>query len=248
MKLLYILLIFLQIGIYQPAEQPTYEFKSVSGIQSTEQTSGNKPSGPRKVSGLGWLDWYVWGQYNGVPKDASNEDMYAYYQYVRNGGTKTWEEFFTPIGDISFVLLLMFVAIYIVFKKCRYSDYYIYITQKFIFFLKKNTKNMVVLDKNATKITLNRHFLYDCVKIELYNKFTKKTLVLDNLRDVSESEYFYEFEGLDLSSLTDGQYTISLYDDESKLIEQLLGVCGDYNKQITAYQKQNKERKVYEKS
>ena len=107
---------------------------------------------------------------------------------------------------------------------------------------------MVVLDKNATKITLNRHFSYDCVKIALYNKFTQKTLILDNVQDVSDSEYFYEFEGLDLSSLTDGQYTISLYNEDTFLIEQMLGVCGNYDKQITAYQKQNKERKVYEKS
>lgn len=107
---------------------------------------------------------------------------------------------------------------------------------------------MVVLDKNATKITLNRHFSYECVKISLYNKFTKKTLILDNLSNVSDSEYFYEFEGLDLSSLTDGQYTIFLYNEDNFLIEQMLGVCGNYDKTITAYQKQNKERKVYEKS
>ena len=107
---------------------------------------------------------------------------------------------------------------------------------------------MVVLDKNATKITINRHFSYDCVKIEIYNKFTKKTLILDGLTNISYSEYFYEFEGLDLSSLMDGQYTISLYNENSELIEQMLGVCGNYDKQTTSYQKQNKERKVYEKS
>ena len=107
---------------------------------------------------------------------------------------------------------------------------------------------MVVLDKNATKITINRHFSYDCVKIEIYNKFTKKTLILDGLTNISDSEYFYEFEGLDLSSLMDGQYTIFLYNEENFLIEQMLGVCGNYDKQTTSYQKQNKERKVYEKS
>lgn len=145
-----------------------------------------------------------------------------------------------------FYFVLLYQISNIKFNNFSNSVYYIYNTKIYIFL--KTKKNMVVLDKNSTKITINRHFSYDCVKISLYNKFTKKTLILDNLEDVSDSEYFYEFEGLDLSSLIDGQYTISLYNKDSEIIEKMLGVCGNYDKQTTAYQKQNKERKVYEKS
>lgn len=129
MKLLYIILILLQIGSFQPAMSPTYEFKSVNGLQYTEQNTedsnpgGFRPSGPKKVSGLGWLDWYVWGQYNGVPVDASNEDMYVYYQYIRNGGTLSWSDWYyqqnnpLPIGDAPFLLLGVLCTAYIVFKR-----------------------------------------------------------------------------------------------------------------------------------
>ena len=66
--------------------------------------------------------------------------------------------------------------------------------------------------------------------------------------DTSDSSYFYVFEGLDLSSLLDGEYSIVLFDEDDAVIEELLGVCGDYKKVITQYQKQNNTRKVYERN
>ena len=107
---------------------------------------------------------------------------------------------------------------------------------------------MVFLDKNIGKLTINRHFSENCVKIEITNKFTKDTLTFDELVDTSDSSYFYVFEGLDLSSLLDGEYSIVLFDEDNAVIEELLGVCGDYKKARTQYQKQNNTRKVYERN
>ena len=107
---------------------------------------------------------------------------------------------------------------------------------------------MVFFDKNSGKLTINRHFYENCVKIEITNKFTKDTLTLDGLVDTSDSSYFYVFEGLDLSSLLDGEYSIILFNEDDVVIEELLGVCGDYKKVRTQYQKQNNTRKVYERN
>lgn len=107
---------------------------------------------------------------------------------------------------------------------------------------------MVFLDKNNEKLTINRHFSENCTKIQIINKFTNDILELDDLQDTSDSEYFYVFEDLDLSELLDGEYAIVLFNEEDNVIEELLGVCGDYNKTRTSYQKQNNTRKVYERN
>lgn len=107
---------------------------------------------------------------------------------------------------------------------------------------------MVFLDKNSEKLTINRHFSENCVKIQITNKFTNDIIELDDLQDISDSEYFYVFDNLDLSSLLDGEYSIVLFDEDNTVIEELLGVCGDYKKVRTQYQKQNNTRKVYERN
>lgn len=125
MKLLCIILLILQINLAQP---PAYEFKSVSGLPQTEQVeTGYRPDGPRKVSGLGWLDWYAWGQYNGVPRDASNEDMYAYYKYRRNGGALSWNDWYNshnvPVGDSPIGLVLLLGAGYVILTRAKNPKY-----------------------------------------------------------------------------------------------------------------------------
>lgn len=106
---------------------------------------------------------------------------------------------------------------------------------------------MVFLDKNSQKITLNRHFQEICDKVTLTNRFTREVFTLSDLNDSSDSEYFYVFEDVDLSALVDGEYTIALYNSEDELIEEMLGVCGDYKRNVTEYQKQNNTRIVYER-
>lgn len=95
------LLLILQLNV-TPIQQPeynypTYEFRSTSSYKNyktntlvplntvnnkTYNPTTNNKSGIRKVSGIGgWIDWLTWGQFNGVPSSATNEDMYAYYDY-----------------------------------------------------------------------------------------------------------------------------------------------------------------------
>ena len=68
--------------------QPQYNFKTTSKyIQDLPATPKyesniNYNQDPLKVSGAGWIDWYVWGYWNGVPSSVSNEDMYGYYYYI----------------------------------------------------------------------------------------------------------------------------------------------------------------------
>ena len=115
---------------------PEYQFKSTSGyLEHTQtqfiiednsfisQTNQNKP-GPKKVSGIdGWLFWLLWGRANGVPSDATNNDLYDYYDYVQSGGILSYKDWWnnkynpTPIGDINLLLLLIFSGIYIMIKR-----------------------------------------------------------------------------------------------------------------------------------
>lgn len=105
---------------------------------------------------------------------------------------------------------------------------------------------MVFLDKNNGKLILNRHFSTDCSTLQIVNNFSNKLFTFDNLVDTSDSSYFYEFS-LDLSGLADGEYTIRLLDEDDSTIEEMIGVCGDYQTSRTSYQRQNNERKVYER-
>lgn len=126
MVLLYIMLVF------TPVSQPEYNFKSTSGYFISTQTTPNdkdnnlyssasfKPPGPKKVSGIdGWITWITWGQFNGVPSSASNEDMYGYYYYVQAGGTLSFNDWLNsqavPIGEP--ICLLLIIATYILMKK-----------------------------------------------------------------------------------------------------------------------------------
>lgn len=137
MKILLILTVLLQISTYNPE----YQFKSTSiynqkdnnNIQTespiyNKEYSNNK-SGPRKVSGLdGWLFWLAWGNGAGVPSNASNEELFGYYNYVQNGGTLSyndwWNQTYNPlsIGD-GIIMLCLCVLFYLFMKHITYKQY-----------------------------------------------------------------------------------------------------------------------------
>lgn len=97
---------------------------------------------------------------------------------------------------------------------------------------------MVNLDKNESKLLINRHFDANCTKVVLINKLTRDELQLENLVDQSDSDFFYEFNNVDLSSLTDGEYIVALSDENDEPIETMLGVCGDFERSVTTYIKE----------
>ncbi len=105
---------------------------------------------------------------------------------------------------------------------------------------------MVFFDKNSEKIVINRHFGVKCDSLQLINNLTKEVFTFIDLTDISESSFFYEF-ALDLSALIVGEYTIKLIDEDGNLIEEMLGVCGDYKSPKGSYQRINNTRKVYER-
>lgn len=124
-----ILLIILLQAVY-----PQYEFKSTSGYLNHTQTTSNIQDNnsyqtrPKKVSGTGWIDYYVWGYWNGVPSSASNEEMYAYYQYIQNGGTLSYNDWWNqnynvPLGN-PIIPLLMFIFPYILYKSKKLKRSY----------------------------------------------------------------------------------------------------------------------------
>lgn len=105
---------------------------------------------------------------------------------------------------------------------------------------------MVFLDKNSEKTVITRHFPTDCVSLQLINNLTRQAFEYSNLEDTSTSIFFYEF-ALDLSALLDGEYTVMLFDEDGNVIEELMGVCGDYQVTKVSYERQNNTRKVYER-
>lgn len=105
---------------------------------------------------------------------------------------------------------------------------------------------MVFLDKNSEKTVINRHFEVNCNSLQLINNWSGEVFTFGDLIDLSKSSFFYEF-ALDLSKLSDGEYTIKLIDEGGNIIETMIGVCGDYEKERKKYQPTNNTRKVYER-
>lgn len=106
---------------------------------------------------------------------------------------------------------------------------------------------MIILDKNATKLTLNKHFLKDCIKIKLINVLSNQTYTYIDLIDSSESNFFYILSPVDFSDLEQGTYKIELYDVDDNLIETQLGCCGEYALENKQYDKKIK-RTIYERN
>lgn len=105
---------------------------------------------------------------------------------------------------------------------------------------------MVFLDKNSEKTVITRHFPMNCVSLRLINNLTRQTFEYSNLEDTSTSIFFYEF-ALDLSALLDGEYTVILLGESGTIIEELMGICGNYQVSKVNYERQNNTRKVYER-
>lgn len=122
-----LLLILLQVSA------PQYQFKSTSsykmpsaGIELSQETPNNPDNnanrpGPKRVSGIdGWAWWILWGAQNGVPSDATNAQMYEYYDYVQAGGTMSYQQWYdqrynVPLKDGTLVLCLC--ALFYIFLK-----------------------------------------------------------------------------------------------------------------------------------
>lgn len=110
---------------------PQYEFKSTSPYkpitnryEMTQETpnnpnnNANRP-GPKKVSGIDGLAWWIlWGSVNGVPSSATNEQMYAYYNYIQNGGTLSYNDWLNsqsvPIQEPDVTLVLCLALLYLI--------------------------------------------------------------------------------------------------------------------------------------
>lgn len=59
--------------------------------------------------------------------------------------------------------------------------------------------------------------------IVIVNNITKNTVSQsENLINDSSSDYYYSFSGFDTSNLTDGEYTISLFEDNNLVFDGLL--------------------------
>ena len=97
---------------------------------------------------------------------------------------------------------------------------------------------MVDLDKNETKLRINRHFSTDCASIKLINTLSKKEWTFDSLVNESESDFFYLLSPVDLTNIPDGSYRIELYDEDGTVFDAFLGECGDYKKTRTEYSKE----------
>jgi len=93
--------------------------------------SSGEPSGrggPRKISFGGYTFWILWGSSHGVPSDASNEDMYNYYDAWEKNNNLTWTEWYNqkyhpvPIGDGLVPLSLLCLG-YILYR--RRSNFFV---------------------------------------------------------------------------------------------------------------------------
>lgn len=113
-------------------ENTIYTEKPIYTTEEAEESNNNKRTGPRKVSGIdGWLTWLMWGADNGVPSNASNQDMYDYYNYIQNGGNMNYNDWWNnkynsmPVGDI--YVLMLFILVYIGIKKLNDRSTFVFL-------------------------------------------------------------------------------------------------------------------------
>lgn len=91
-----------------------------------------------------------------------------------------------------------------------------------------------------TSLNIPRYTLDDAEEhqytIEIVNNITKNSLYQsENLVNDSSSEYYYSFLGLDTSSLSDGEYTLSLFEDETLVYEGILSYRNAAKTDVSVY-------------
>lgn len=82
--------------------------------------------------------------------------------------------------------------------------------------------------------------------IEIKNNITNDIVSQnENLVNGSSSPYYYEISGLDTSSLTDGEYTLNLYDNDALVWNGVLSYRDSAPSTVSVYENPTKY-KVYE--
>lgn len=77
------------------------------------------------------------------------------------------------------------------------------------------------------------------MQLKLEHTTTNFTQYWDNIDDISTNSFFYEFL-IDTSQLQDGEYLLSLYDDDNiKLCDTLVKI-GEYQSTKITYNKKKK--------
>lgn len=106
---------------------------------------------------------------------------------------------------------------------------------------------MIYIQKDANSIQIPRHINSISIEFDLaiFNKMKFKTEYFERLKNQSNLDLMYEFEGLDFERLDNGEYIYFLYGlpiaegEETEMLETGLLQIGEYkntNKQYEAAQ------------
>lgn len=107
---------------------------------------------------------------------------------------------------------------------------------------------MIYINKDTNILQIPRHNrnVQSIYNLILVNNYSKDNNLYQNLEDVSQNKYFYEFN-IDCSQLIDGEYTYKLLNNDDTEYEHGLLVCGELNNINITYNKNN-DNKVYERN
>lgn len=97
---------------------------------------------------------------------------------------------------------------------------------------------MVYLNEASDKITLPRYFEVNGeYTLILTNNLDKKVYTFDDLKDVSDLDYYYMFE-ISVSDMPTGEYNMTLKCGEFVVLEGMVTI-GTYQRQNTEYTHKN---------
>lgn len=106
---------------------------------------------------------------------------------------------------------------------------------------------MIYISDLTQEVSIPRHTTSsaESYRLVLTSNMTDSFTIVEEGEDVSTNPLFYKFELSDLSSLTVGEYTYTLYNDFGAVLERGLLVYGDYEREVVVNNTFSKEKIQY---
>lgn len=106
---------------------------------------------------------------------------------------------------------------------------------------------MVYINENSGTISLPRHSLNTLggYKLVVSSNLSNDVILVENGSNISTNAFYYKFTIGNLTNLNVGEYTYTLYDKSSKIIETGLLIFGNYERKAVVNNTFNKEKIQY---
>lgn len=106
---------------------------------------------------------------------------------------------------------------------------------------------MIYITELSGSVNVPRHCngVASAYTMELTSNLTDDITIVENGEDISTNPLYYKFELGDLSSLTVGEYTYTLYDEYGMVLEKGLLTFGEFQRTAVVNNTFNKQKVQY---